>query len=136
MDVQQLLASARDHDVLIASRVISTGINQLQEHFSALLVNELPETYAEWAQLVGADPVQTKDDPNLTKQEINITTGGRENGPQIRAERILQVGRSAKGLINDLDSAARALQLISNPDGATVWIILAFVACVILVPAV
>ena len=37
----------------------------------------------ELALLQGADPVQTKGDPNLTAQEIKITTGGRD-GPKIR----------------------------------------------------
>ena len=36
----------------------------------------------ELALLQGADPVQTKGDPNLTAQEIKITTGGRD-GPKI-----------------------------------------------------
>jgi hypothetical protein len=69
----------------------------------------------ELAQLQGADPVQTRGDPNLTAQEIKITTGGRD-GPKIRAERILKVGESIKLLINKADSSMQQLQVSVAPQ--------------------
>ena len=69
----------------------------------------------ELAQLQGAEPVQTKGDPNLTAAEIKITTGGRD-GPKMRSERILQVGESAMRLINAAGSPMHALQLSVAPQ--------------------
>ena len=71
----------------------------------------------EYAVLQGAQPVQTKGDRSLTDMEIKITTGGRD-GPQIRAARILQVGQSAKGLINEAGSVCQALQVSVGAQAA------------------
>ena len=65
----------------------------------------------EFAILQGAEPLQTKGDPALTQKEIKITTGGKEDGPHIRAMRILQVGISTRDLINTTRSACQALQV-------------------------
>lgn len=42
-----------DFDVLIGTRAISTGVDGLQNVISRMIINLLPETFAEWKQLLG-----------------------------------------------------------------------------------